>query len=147
MIDPMTVINRSALLPYSAYQLFELVSDVEAYPYYMEGCVGACVLHREEDCVEARLDLARAGITQSFSTRNRMWVPREITLELLDGPFEYFGGHWGFQALGDSACKISLKLEFKINGALLGAAASRLFDKATNNLVDAVGRRANQIYG
>jgi ribosome-associated toxin RatA of RatAB toxin-antitoxin module len=42
---------------------------------------------------------------------------------------------------------MSLNLEFTINGALLSAAASRLFDKVTNNLVDAVGRRANQIYG
>jgi ribosome-associated toxin RatA of RatAB toxin-antitoxin module len=143
----MTVINRSALLPCSASQLFDLVSDVESYPRYMEGCVGACVLHREEDWVEARLDLARGGMTQSFSTRNRMSAPREITLELIDGPFEYFAGRWDFHALGDSACKMSLNLEFTINGALLSAAASRLFDKVTNNLVDAVGRRANQIYG
>jgi ribosome-associated toxin RatA of RatAB toxin-antitoxin module len=143
----MTVINRSALLPFSAYQLFELVRDVESYPRYMEGCVGACVLRREEDWVEARLDLSRAGITQSFSTRNRMSAPREITLELIDGPFEHFAGRWDFHALGDSACKMSLNLEFTINGTLLGVAASRLFDKATNNVVDAVGRRASQIYG
>lgn len=142
----MTVIDRSALLPYTAYQLFNLVSDVESYPSYMEGCVDARILRREEDWVEARLDLARGGITQSFSTRNRMSAPREITLELIDGPFEYFAGRWGFQALGDSACKMSLNLEFTINGSLFGAAASRLFDKVTNNLVDAVGRRASQIY-
>jgi ribosome-associated toxin RatA of RatAB toxin-antitoxin module len=143
----MTVISRSALLPYSARQLFELVSDVEAYPSYMDGCVGAHILHRDDQLLEARLDLARGGIKQSFSTRNRMHAAREITLELLDGPFEYFTGHWDFRALSDSACKLSLYLEFKFNSTLLGAAASRLFEKATNNLVDAVGRRATQLYG
>ena len=143
----MTVIDRSALLPYTAYQLFNLVSDVESYPSYMDGCVDARILRREEDWVEARLDLARGGITQSFSTRNRMSAPGEITLELIDGPFEYFTGRWEFQSLGDSACKMSLNLEFTINGSLFGAAASRLFDKVTNNLIDAVGRRASQIYG
>jgi ribosome-associated toxin RatA of RatAB toxin-antitoxin module len=143
----MTVINRSALLPYSARQLFDLVSDVESYPAYMEGCVGARILHAEEHLVEARLDLARGGITQSFSTRNRMLAAREISLELIDGPFEYFAGHWNFRALGDSACKMSLNLEFTVNSTLLGVAASRLFDKVTNNLVDAVGRRASQLYG
>jgi hypothetical protein len=30
---------------------------------------------------------------------------------------------------------------------LLGAAASRLFDKVTNNMVDAISRRAGQLYG
>jgi ribosome-associated toxin RatA of RatAB toxin-antitoxin module len=143
----MTVINRSALLPYSACQLFDLVSDVESYPSFMEGCVGARILRRDDHLLEARLDLVRGGIKQSFSTRNRMHGAREITLELLDGPFEYFTGRWGFQALGDSACKMSVYLEFKFNSTLLGAAASRLFDKATNNLVDAVSRRATQLYG
>ena len=143
----MTIINRSALLPYNAHQLYTLVNDVESYPRYLDGCVGAQVLHLGDDMMEARLDLARGGIKQSFSTRNRMISAREITLELIDGPFEYFSGRWDFRALGDSACKMSLNLEFNINSTVLGAAASRLFDKVTNNLVDAVGQRARQLYG
>lgn len=143
----MTVIDRSALLPYSAQQLFELVCDVESYPQYMDGCVGAAILNRGDDMVEARLDLARGGIRHSFSTRNRLFRAREITLELIDGPFESFAGHWGFRELGDSACKLSLKLTFTMNSQLLGAAAAKLFDRVTNNLVDAVGRRAKQLYG
>lgn len=143
----MTVINRSALLPYNAQQLFDLVNDVEAYPGYMDGCVGASILKREGDLLEARLDLARGGIRQSFTTRNRLVGAREITLELIDGPFEHFAGCWNFSALGESACKLSLNLEFRVYGTLLGAAASRLFDSVTNNLVDAVGRRARQLYG
>jgi ribosome-associated toxin RatA of RatAB toxin-antitoxin module len=143
----MTIINRSALLPYQAHQMFDLVNDVEAYPQYMEGCVGASVLRREAQLMEARLDLAKGGVTQSFSTRNRMVGAQQITLELMDGPFEHFEGKWDFRALGDSACKISLNLEFKANNSVLGAAAARLFEKVTNNLVDAVGRRAKQLYG
>lgn len=143
----MTTINRSALLPYQARQLFELVNDVEAYPKYMDGCVGARVLRREEALMEARLDLAKGGIAQSFSTRNRMIDAKQITLELLDGPFDYFEGLWEFRALGDSACKMSLNLDFNVNSTVLGAAASRLLEKVTNNLVDAVSKRARQIYG
>lgn len=143
----MTTINRSALLPYAANQLFTLVSDVESYPSFMDGCVGAQVLHREADLLEARLDLAKGGIKHSFSTRNRMVAGEEITLELIDGPFEYFAGRWDFRALGDVGCKMSLNLEFKFNNSVLGAAASKLFDKVTSNLVDAVGERARQVYG
>ena len=143
----MTTINRSALLPYEAGRLFELVNDIESYPLYMDGCVGAEVLLRDERVMEARLDLAKGGIAQSFSTRNQ-WVGTEaITLELLEGPFEFFEGRWGFQALGDAACKISLELEFTINSKLLGVAAAKLLEMVTNNLVDSLGRRAQEIYG
>jgi len=143
----MTVISRTALLPHSTRQLFELVCDVEAYPQYMDGCVGAEILCRQEDLVEARLDLARAGITHSFSTRNRLVAEREIVLELIEGPFDYFRGRWGFLPLGESGCKISLDLEFAMNSRLLGAAAARMFEGVTSNLVDAVSRRARQLYG
>ena len=143
----MTVINRSALLPYSANQLFALVCDVESYPAYMEGCVGACILNRDADTVVARLDIARAGIRQSFSTCNRMQAAKEITLELIEGPFERFSGRWGFLALGESACKLSLNLQFSLKSGLLGVAASKLLESVANNLVDAVGLRAKQLYG
>lgn len=143
----MTRIYRHALLPYEDRQLFELVNDIEAYPQFMDGCVGSRVLRREAEWVEAELDLSRGGITQRFSTRNHLQVPRLITLELLDGPFDYFQGSWEFRGLGASACKVTLDLEFKASSLLLGAAVGRLFESVTNSLVDAVGRRARQLYG
>jgi len=143
----MTRINRSALLPYQAGQLYDLVNDVEAYPAFMDGCVGVEVLRREEAVLEARLDLAKGGVAHSFSTRNRLINSSEIVLELLEGPFEHFEGRWAFLPLGDEACKMSLNLEFQVSNAVLGAAAARLFEKVTNNLVDAVERRARQLYG
>lgn len=143
----MTIIHRHALLPYGDRLLFDLVNDIEAYPQYMEGCTGAEVLHREQGLVEARLQLSKGGISQSFSTRNRLQAPEFITLELLDGPFDFFQGRWEFRGLAENACKVTLHLEFTASSLLVGAAAGRLFDRVTNNLVDAVGRRARQLYG
>jgi ribosome-associated toxin RatA of RatAB toxin-antitoxin module len=140
-------IDRSALLPYPAEQLFALVNDIEAYPQFMDGCVGAKVLSREADVVEARLDLARGGIAQSFATRNRNFAPHRIDLELLEGPFEHFAGRWSFQQLGDAACKVSLELEFRMGGSLIGAATARLFESVASRLVDALGLRARELYG
>ena len=143
----MTVIDRHALLPYGNQSLYDLVNDIEAYPLYMEGCVGAQVLKRETDVIDARLDLARGGFRQSFSTRNRLVAPERITLELLDGPFDYFQGRWEFRGLAENACKVSLYLEFTTRNVLLGVAAGHLFDRVSSNLVDAVGKRARQVYG
>ncbi len=143
----MTTIRRTALLPYTAAQLFELVNDIESYPSYMDGCVGAQILHRDAQVIEARLDLARGGIRQSFATRNRCLDNYVIELELLEGPFETFSGRWQFQQLGDMACKVSLDLQFTFNNSLLGAAAGKLFGSVTANLVDALSRRARDVLG
>jgi ribosome-associated toxin RatA of RatAB toxin-antitoxin module len=135
------------LLPYSDRQLFILVNDVEAYPEYLEGCVGAQVLSSDENYMEARLDLARSGVSQSFITMNKLTPYEQITLSLKDGPVESFDGAWRFQRLADEACKVSLDLEFSVRSSLLGAAATRLFDRVANNMVDAVVRRAGHMYG
>lgn len=143
----MTTINRSTLLPYTAPQLFTLVNDIEAYPQFMDGCVGAHILERSANFIEARLDLAKGGIRQSFTTRNTLRAGEGITLELLEGPFDFFEGNWGFHQLGDAACKVSLHIEFTMNRGVLGAAAGKLFSRVTDKLVDSVSKRAKVIYG
>lgn len=143
----MTCIDRSALLPFTAEQLFLLVDDIEAYPQYMDGCVAAQVFSRSSRVVEARLDLAKGGLRHSFSTRNHLNAHESIELELLEGPFDRFSGRWRFKALGDSACKVSLQLDFSISNALIGLAVGRLFDGVTDKLVDAVAQRARVVYG
>ncbi len=143
----MPLVRRSALLPYSAWQVFRLVDDIESYPQYMDGCVAAEILRGEGDSVAARLELSQAGISQSFATLNRRRPPHRIELELLEGPFERFSGHWQFRALGEAACKLSLELDFSLRGPLSGAAGGGLLDSAASRLVGAIGERARQLYG
>ena len=143
----MTTISRSALLPYSADQVFELINDVSAYPQFMDGCVGAEVLSESDDAMVARLDLSRAGVRQSFTTRNALQRPIEIKLELVDGPFEAFTGRWTLLALNEEACKVSLFLSFTLNSSVLGAAAKQLFNGAANSMVDSMVKRAKVVYG
>ena len=141
----MMTISRSALLPYSASAVYQLVNDIESYPKYMQGCVGAKILRREADVIEARLDIAKSGIRHSFSTRNYLREAESIRMELLEGPFDSFEGCWTFQALSDEACKVTLALEFKLSSKLLGAAAAKVFESVATDLVDALVKQAKQL--
>lgn len=141
----MTVIQRSALVPFAAVAMYQLVNDIEAYPQFMEGCVGAQILRRDADSVEARLDLAKGGLRYSFTTRNRLIPPDRIDLSLVEGPFETFAGSWSFRALSEHACKIELHLEFEMSGRFLNFAARKMFDAIANQMVDALVRRAHQL--
>ena len=142
----MTAIHRSALLMFSARQMFELENDVEAYPTFMDGCVGAQILERSDSHMEARVDLQKGGKAHSFTTLNQLQPFERIELTLKDGPFEHFAGAWQFQALREDACKISLDLEFAVRGGLLASAAGTLFDRVAGRLVEAVVGRDAQLY-
>ena len=145
----MTDINRSALLPYSADSVYRLINDVETYPHYMEGCVGAEILAQGEDeqgeFMEARLDLSRAGLRHSLTTRNRLQRPATVEMTLVDGPFDDFSGIWTVQPLSDSACKVSLVLTFTISNAWLNMAVKTLFNPMADDLVDALVKRAHYV--
>ena len=142
----MTDISRSALLPYSAQQVFELINDVSAYPQFMDGCVGAQIISHRADAMEARLDLAKAGLQYSLTTRNRLDPPHSVVMELVDGPFEQFSGRWSLKALGDNACKVNLDLHFTLHSKVLSNAVKTLFNPMADNLVDALVKRAHQLF-
>jgi ribosome-associated toxin RatA of RatAB toxin-antitoxin module len=143
----MNEIRRSALLPYSADVIYLLINDIEAYPQYMDGCVGAQILAQTAETMDARLDLSRAGIRLSFVTRNTLTPGRSVKLTLIDGPFENLTGEWALLPLGVGACKLSLHLEFALTNNVVGAATRQLFNSVANNLVDALVKRANEQYG
>lgn len=142
----MTHIERSALVAFSAEQMFDLVNDIAAYPQYMDGCVGSEVLERQPHELVARLDLSKLGMKQSFVTRNQLTPPLQMTMVLEEGPFERLSGCWSFKVLSEGACKVSFNLEFEFSNKLVGKAASKLLSLVANDLVDGLCRRAEQIY-
>jgi ribosome-associated toxin RatA of RatAB toxin-antitoxin module len=143
----LTTIQRSALVTHSTREMYELVNDVENYPSYMEGCVDAQILEQGEDFMVARLDLKKSGVSYSFATRNELKPFEEIRLTLHSGPFKRLAGSWVFKPLTDTACKVSLHLEFESNSQLMGIAATSLFSSVANNLVTALSERADKVYG
>lgn len=140
-----TTINKTALLPHSAKTMFDLVADIASYPEFLPGCSGAQIIEQTENGVVGKLDLSKAGVTQSFVTRNTNTPYTSITLALEDGPFESLGGEWRFDALSEEACRVSLDLTFQLRSGLLKMAASRLFESVANDMVDAMVKRANQL--
>lgn len=140
-------IERSALVRYSAQEMFALVSDIEAYPEFLPWC-GDAMRHDEgEYQVTASLEMVRGGFSQRFTTRNHLDPHSSIRMELLDGPFRHLRGHWCFVSLRADACRVKLELEFDVEGRAARFAFGNLFHQAANTMVDAFCRRATELYG
>lgn len=142
----MIKIERSALVPYAASQMYALVNDVERYPEFMHGCIAAEVLERDESVLVGKLTLGRAGFRYSFTTRNELAPYESMTMSLVEGPFKRFNAEWQFRALTEAACKVSLSMSFEWGGGLLGGAMEKLFQQSANSLVDSVVQRAHTLY-
>ncbi|MCB1844070.1 MAG: type II toxin-antitoxin system RatA family toxin [Halioglobus sp.] len=139
--------HRSALVPYSAQQMFQLVDDIESYPAFLPWCSDARILGRKDNTVEATLELNKAGIRKSFTTRNTRSEFDAIDLKLLGGPFRHLAGGWRFTDLNGQGCKVELEIDFEFESALVDVIFGSFFEDTCNSLVDAFTRRAATVYG
>ncbi len=143
----MPIVKKSALVQHSAERMFQLVSDMERYPQFLPWCHAATLVSRTEDEICGRIEVARLGIRQSFTTRNRIVQNRRMDLDLLDGPFRKLTGAWIFQPLRDDACKVELELDFEFSGRLIDKAFGAVFNQIANTMVDAFCKRADEVHG
>ena len=143
----MVSIYRSALLAYTPEEMFNLVTDIEAYPRFLPWCSGAEVLMREENGATASIDFSVGNVSKSFATRNVHRTNEEVAMQLVDGPFSELQGFWLFQPLGEEGCKISLSLNYDFSSRMLSLVVGPVFSNIANTLVDSFQKRAVEIYG
>ncbi|NLY13998.1 MAG: type II toxin-antitoxin system RatA family toxin [Gammaproteobacteria bacterium] len=142
-----THIQRSALLPYSAAALYNLINDVAKYPEFLPWCSASEIIEQNDSCMRAALVIAKGHLSQRFVTKNTLLANEKISMELEEGPFSQLQGTWEFKALGEQACKISLDLKFDYAGPIMKATLGPLFTQAANTMVDAFCQRAKELYG
>ena len=142
----MPKVNKSALVPYSAEQMFNLVNDVEAYQSFLPGCKQSQVITQSDTHMQAKMVLAKAGIEQVLVTNNTLEFAKRIKMDLSDGPFKSLNGGWTFTEMSEEACKIELDLEFKFASRLVDMAFGKVFRDLTSKMVKAFSKRAREIY-
>ncbi|HAF6303115.1 TPA: type II toxin-antitoxin system RatA family toxin [Salmonella enterica] len=142
----MPQISRTALVPYSAEQMYQLVNDVQSYPQFLPGCVGSRVLESSPAQMTAAVDVSKAGISKTFTTRNQLTRNQSILMHLVDGPFKKLIGGWKFTPLSSEACRIEFQLDFEFTNKLIELAFGRIFKELASNMVQAFTVRAKEVY-
>ncbi len=143
----MPTINQATLVPYSAEQMYALVNDYESYPQFLSGCVGAKTLTTAEDELEAELHIQKLGISQRFSTHNKMVPNQKIEMQLLNGPFKSLQGAWTFTPFDEQSCKIALHLEFEFSNPMIAMVFGKIFNELTQKMIQSFKKRAKEVYG
>ena len=143
----MAKVSKSALVAYSAADMYVLVNDIESYPRFLPWCRSAQILSRNQDEIRATIEIAKGSLSKSFTTCNRLQPGKMIEIRLLDGPFRHLEGFWQFHTLREDACKVSLDLEFEFANPLLRMTIGPIFSQITDTMVDAFCQRASEVYG
>lgn len=148
----MREVKRSALVPYLPAQIFALVDDFERYPEFLPGVVDAKLLERQGNELLGSLTIERAGIRETFTTRNLLYAPQRMDMSLVEGPFKLLEGAWQFTPIKDEGgrecgTRIELNIRFELKNPLTSLLFSKAFESTCASLVDAFAKRARAVYG
>jgi ribosome-associated toxin RatA of RatAB toxin-antitoxin module len=142
----MVTVERSALVGYSATDLYTLVEAVEAYPDFLPWCAAAQVVSRDGPSAVVTLHIRYRGLRQHFTTRNTFAAGKRIEMSLVDGPFRSLDGEWRFTPLHARSCRVDLTLAYELRSGLLARLMGPAFDQIANTFVDAFVQRADDLY-
>lgn len=147
----MREVIRSALVPQTPAQMFALVEDVERYPEFLPGVVGAKLVERSASELVGMLEMERAGIREKFTTRNTLSHPERIGMKLVNGPFRTLEGEWTFVPIMEAGVvrgtRVGLSIRFEFKNPLASLLLARTFETTFASLIDAFTRRARDVYG
>lgn len=143
----MTTINRSAIVPYTCAEMYDLVANIGEYREFLPWCGGSRIISNDSNEVVAELQISYKNLNKGFTTRNVLTTNQRMVMHLVEGPFKHLQGDWIFTELDESACKVTLDLDFEFSSKMIAFAVGPVFSNIANTLVDSFRQRAEQVYG
>ena len=152
----MTTVNRSAIVPYSAAQMYALVMEIERYPEFLPWCTGCRILQRDGNVWLSEMSVGYKIFRERFKTRVRFVENAEVHVEYIDGPMKHLKNDWIFRpavpdhlsggSVAPGGCEIDFSIDFEFRSRLLETIAQGFFDRALGRMMDAFEERARALY-
>ena len=145
--------SETRRLPYSAAEMYDLVSDVARYPEFLPWNAAARIRSRRRmedgsELMEADLVISFKVFRERFGSRVRLWpAERRIETDYLDGPFRHMHSTWSFRDTDGGGCEVDFHVDFEFRSAILQRIIGVVFNDAMHRIVRAFETRAEDLYG
>ncbi|MFM2410695.1 MAG: hypothetical protein RL481_1523 [Pseudomonadota bacterium] len=133
-------------LPYSAAQMYELVTDVRRYSEFLPWVAAVRVRSNSETEMLADLVVGFKALKETFSSRVLKTPQTMVVVDYLDGPMRHLHNQWLFEETPDG-CIVDFTVDFAFQNRIFEALAGQYFSTALRKMTDAFVARAEVLYG
>jgi len=134
-------------LPYTAAQMYDLVTDVARYPMFLPWVTAVRVKSDSETEMVADLIVGFKALKERFTSRVTKLRAASVHVEYIDGPLKYLRNEWTFEDDDAGGCRVDFMVEFAFKNRLFEALAGQMFDHALRRMIGAFEARAGELYG
>ena len=140
---------REEIVEHNAKELFDIVLDIESYPYFIPWC-SAMRVHSKND-KEIYADMIvwykyfmpqKFGSHVVFDKKNL-----NISTTYIEGPLKDLKTKWSFKSLKKNRTLISFTVEFEFKRFFHQKIAETFFPLIENKMIESFKVRANEILG
>jgi len=151
----MSSFRTTRRMPFTAEQMFDLVTDVERYPQFLPMCEALVVKKRWEEAgrphILADMSVGYGAIHETFTTRvafdrEKMLVHAVNPPGQTSGPFKSIENRWAFRDV-PGGCEVEFAISYAFKSFVLQALVGGLFEKVFRKYTEAFEARAHQVYG
>jgi coenzyme Q-binding protein COQ10 len=133
-------------LPYSAEQMYDLVTDVARYNEFLPWVSAVRVRANNETEMLADLVVGFKALKETFSSRVIKTPKSKVVVDYLDGPMRHLNNQWLFEETADG-CVVDFTVDFAFQNRIFEALAGQYFSTALRKMTDAFVQRADVLYG
>jgi coenzyme Q-binding protein COQ10 len=138
--------SETRQLPYSAEQMYALVSDVASYPQFLPWVSAIRVRSDSETETVADMIVGFKGLKETFTSRVVKQRPGHVHVDYVDGPLKHLTNDWRFKDDGAGGVLVDFTVDFAFKNQLFEMLAGQMFDRALRKMITAFEARAAELY-
>jgi coenzyme Q-binding protein COQ10 len=133
-------------LPFSAEQMYDLVTDVRRYVEFLPWVAAVRVRSENDEELLADLVVGFKALRETFSSRVLKTPKTKVVVDYLDGPMRHLHNQWLFEETAEG-CIVDFTVDFAFHNRIFEALAGQYFNTALRKMTDAFIERAEVLYG
>ena len=134
-------------MPYTPFQMFDLVADVERYPEFLPWVIESCIRARTDQTVLLDMTIGTGPLRKRISTAGVLHRPHRIDVGSSDPLFERFAQRWTFEPMARGGTNVGYHIELRFRSRALKILTAMSFADRSAAMIAAFIQRADRLYG
>ena len=138
--------NDTAVFDYLPQQVFDVIADIEKYPEFLPGWVGAKVLVNQHGKLTVEQEMGVAFLTWQFTSEAILEPPSHIHITSIKGPFLHLDIDWSFCPVENTKTRVSLVVKSDSDPGPAHRFLHGIFSNSARSLLDCFEERVQKVY-
>ena len=134
--------NKNKNIPHSFKKTYNLIADVKAYPDFLPWCTDIKIIKKSKKYILTKVKVGFQNINETYTCKVLLY-PERITLDYINGPFEYLEIDWKFKKISKKITNVSFFCNFKFRSVFLRLCTNFFLETAIEKMVDAFEKKLN----